>query len=162
MKNARGTTLYSPKLKVYCVGAAYTFSAALDKAVYAPGEIATLTITAKDSSGNPADDSSTLGATGEEVSIAGAQLTAVTAPSNVDTFTSGTKTYQYIVGSTDGNYVLAVNVPNVDSTAPVAIKYSVKTPSSGAVSNAEVLAAIVKLIASINKQIRALQKSLKR
>ena len=34
--------------------------------------------------------------------------------------------------------------------------------ATGAVTNAEVLAAIVKLIASINKQIRALQKSLKR
>jgi len=162
LKNARGTTLLSPKLKVNCVGAAYTFAAALDKAVYAPGEIATLTITAKDSTGNPASDISTLGATGAEVAIAGAFMTPVTAPTDVDTFTAGVKKYQYIVGSTEGNYVLAVNVPNVDSTAPVAIKYSIKAPATGAVSNAEVLAAIVKLIASINKQIRALQKSLKR
>jgi conjugal transfer/entry exclusion protein len=34
--------------------------------------------------------------------------------------------------------------------------------TDGAVSNTEVLAAIVKLIASINKQIKALQKSLRR
>jgi hypothetical protein len=161
-KNARGTTLTSPKLKVNCVGAAYTYEASLDKAVYAPGEIATLTITAKDSTGNPASDVSTLGSDGSEVAIAGAYLTAVTAPTDVDTFTAGVKKYQYIVGSTEGSYVLAVNVPNVDSTTPYALKYSIKAPATGAVSNAEVLAAIVKLIASINKQIRALQKSLRR
>jgi len=165
-KNAVGVTLLSPKLKVNCVGGAYTFTAALDKAVYAPGEIATLTITAKDSTGNPASDISTLGAVEPDapadVSIAGSFMTAVTAPTNPDTFTAGVKTYQYIVGSTEGNYVMAVNVPNVDSTAPVAIKYSIKAPATGAVSNAEVLAAIVKLIASINKQIAQLQKQLKK
>jgi hypothetical protein len=42
------------------------------------------------------------------------------------------------------------------------VAYKIVAPSTGAVTNAEVLAAIVKLIASINKQIRALQKSLKR
>jgi len=158
-KNSRGTTLLSPKLKVNCVGLAYSFTAALDKSTYAPGEIATLTITAKDSSGNPASDSSTLGATAAAVAIAGSNMTAVTAPTDVDTFTAGVKKYQYIVGPTEGNYVMAVNVPNIDSTTPYALKYSIKATSTS-VTNAEVLDAIVKLIASINKQIAALQKAL--
>jgi len=141
------------------VGAAYSYTAALDKSTYAPGELATLTITAKDSSGNPASDSSTLGASGASVAIAGSYMTAVTAPTDVDTFTSGVKKYQFIVGSTEGDYQMAVNVPNVDSTTPYALKYSIKA-TSAAVSNADVLAAIVKLIASINKQIAALQKAI--
>jgi hypothetical protein len=41
------------------------------------------------------------------------------------------------------------------------VPYTIKA-SSASVTNAEVLSAIVKLIASINKQIRALQKSLRR
>jgi len=50
-----------------------------------------------------------------------------------------------------------------DATTPqaaITVPYSIK--GDGGVSNAEVLAAIVKLIASINKQIKALQKSLRR
>jgi len=156
-KNARGATLLSPKLKVNCRGAAYSFSASLDKSSYVPGEVATLTVTAKDSSGNPAADSSTIGASGYAVAIAGSNMTPVNAPTNADTFTAGAIKYKYIVGSTAGNYQFSVSVPNIDATAPVTIPYSIKTSS---VSNEEVLAAIVKLIASINKQIAALQKAL--
>jgi hypothetical protein len=42
---------------------------------------------------------------------------------------------------------------------PVSVAYKVSTGSAG-VSNADVLKAIVSLIASINKQIAALQKAL--
>jgi hypothetical protein len=157
--NALNATITSNAFKVYCVGGAYSYTAALDKAVYVPGDIATLTITAKDSKGNPAADSSTLGSTAKAVGIAGSNMTAVTAPSNVDTFTAGVKKYTFVVGSTEGAYQMSVSLPLIDVATTV--PYSIKS-STATVSNTEVLAAIVKLIASINKQIRALQKSLRR
>jgi len=141
-------------LKVYCVGAAYSYSAALDKAVYVPGDLATLTITAKDSAGNPSSDISTVGAA---AAIAGSNMTAVTALATTDTFTAGVKKYTFVVGSTEGSYQMSVSLTDIDDA--VTVPYTIKS-SSTAVSNADVLKAIVSLIASINKQIAALQKAL--
>jgi hypothetical protein len=75
---------------------------------------------------------------------------------NTNTFTNGVKKYTFIVGSTEGAYQLAVDLPVISSTA-VAIPYTIKA-STTTVSNADVLKSIVSLIASINKQIQALQK----
>jgi hypothetical protein len=152
--NAALAKITSNTLKVYCVGAAYSYSAALDKAVYVPGDLATLTITAKDSNGNPASDISTVGAA---AAIAGSNMTAVTALATTDTFTAGVKKYTFVVGSTEGSYQMSVSLTDIDDA--VTVPYSIKA-SSTAVSNADVLKAIVSLIASINKQIAALQKAL--
>jgi len=152
--NTAGTKITSNALKLYCVGAAYSYSASLDKASYVPGDIATLTITAKDSAGNPASDISTVGAA---AAIAGSNMTAVTALATTDTFTAGVKKYTFIVGSTEGSYAMSVSLTDIDDA--VTVPYSIKA-SSTAVSNADVLKAIVSLIASINKQIAALQKAL--
>jgi hypothetical protein len=171
--NNAGETIKSPVYTANCFGVAVNYKASLDKATYTPGDIATLTITATDASGNPTNDYVYLGGavnggTGSTnpVSISGSNMTAVTAPTSVDAFSGGKKTYKFIVGSTEGNYQMVVDLPKFNSTtysqAAVNVPYSIKAPATGAVSNAEVLAAIVKLIASINKQIRALQKSLKR
>jgi hypothetical protein len=146
----------SNALKVHCVGAADSYSAAFDKAVYAPGDLATLTITAKDSAGNPASDISTIGAA---AAIAGSNMTPVTAPVSTDTFTAGVKKYTYIVGSTTGSYQMSVSLTDIDDA--VTVPYTIKS-SSTAVTNEDVLKAIVSLIASINKQIAALQKALLR
>ncbi len=170
--NNAGETIKSPVYTANCFGVAVNYKASLDKASYVPGDIATLTITATDASGNPANDYVYLGGavdggtgTTNPVSISGSNMTAVTAPSSTDKFTGGKKTYKFIVGSTEGSYQLVVDLPKFNSTtysqAALSVPYSIKA-SSAAVSNAEVLAAIVKLIASINKQIRALQKSLRR
>jgi len=170
--NATNDLVDSPVYTVQCRGSAANYTAALDKAVYAPGDIATLTITAKTSKGNAVHDLVYLGgATADGTgaanppAIAGSNLTAISAPTSVDKFTNGVKTYKFVVGSTEGNYQLSVDLPKFNTTlynqAAVTVAYSIKSPT-GTVSNAEVLAAIVKLIASINKQIRALQKSLKR
>jgi hypothetical protein len=156
--NAQNVRITSNAFKVYCSGEAYSYTAALDKAVYVPGDIATLTITLKDSGGRPAADSSDLGTTNKPVGIAGSNMTAVTAPSNVDSPTAGVKKYTFIVGATEGSYQMSVSLPAID--VAVTVPYTIKA-STSAVSNAEVLAAIVKLIASINKQIRALQRSLR-
>jgi hypothetical protein len=160
--NSRSQTILSNVLPVVCAGGVYTYTASLDAASYAQGGVATLTITAKDSQGNAVHDYATLGA-GQSISC-GTQLTAVTAPSSGDTFTNGVKKYTMTAGTTAGNYNCVVSLAAYnDSTVPqaaVTVPFSIK--GDGSVSNAEVLAAIVKLIASINKQIRALQKSLRR
>ena len=111
----------------------------------------------------------TLGTAGTyAVTISGGQMTAVTTPTTVDTFTDaeGAKVYKFTVGTTEGSYQMIVDLPKWTVAGngagdAVTVAYKVSSGTTG-VSNAEVLAAIVKLIASINKQIRALQKSLKR
>ena len=164
------TTLVSNTYEAACFGGAANYKASLDKASYAPGEIATLTITATDSAGNPvydadeAGDGVVLGDTGADaVSISLPQLTAVTAPTNTDSFTSGKKTYKYTVGTTEGSFAGVVDLPLYNGTTysqtAQTISYKVAATSAG-VSMADVLKAIVSLIASINKQIAALQKAL--
>jgi len=163
---SNGVAIHSNTFTAACYGDAVNYKASFDKASYVPGDIATLTITATDSSGNPANDQEAIGtATTYEVAIAGSNMTAVTAATNADKFTAGKKTYKFIVGSTEGSYQMSVDLPKFNSTtysqAAQTVAYSIKA-SSASVTNAEVLSAIVKLIASINKQIRALQKSLRR
>jgi len=165
-------TLVSNTVDASCAYGVRKYEASLDKATYAPGEIATLTITATDKNGKPVYDLDgsgngvDLGTLAKSPEISLPQLTAVTAATWSDEFVSGKKTYKFTVGSTEGTYSGIVNLPEKNSAtygvAAKTVNYKVAAPSTGAVTNAEVLAAIVKLIASINKQIRALQKSLKR
>ena len=169
--NSVAAVIKSNVLPIRCAGDPYTYTASLDKATYKPGEIATLTIVAKDSKGNLTNGVATLGTTASSgtttaaVAISGGQLTAVTTPTTGDTFTDadGAKVYKFTVGTTEGSYSLIVDLPKWTSSVNPAktVSYTVSSGVTG-VSNAEVLAAIVKLIASINKQIRALQKSLRR
>jgi len=158
-----GATVSSAAIPVRCAKDADTYKASLDKASYAPGDIATLTITALDTAGRNTNDAMVLGtSTANGPSILGSQLTAVTAPTYTDTFSGGIKTYKYIVGSTVGSYNLVVDLPYLNSIsttgqAAVTIAYKVVATSTD-VTNADVLKSIVALIASINKQIQALQK----
>jgi flagellar basal body rod protein FlgG len=131
-------------------------TASLDKASYVPGDVATLTIKATDSKGAVVADTTV---TGTGYAVAGSNMTAVTAPSTADTFTWGTKTYKFVVGSTEGSYQMTVSAPAYAATgvADITVPYTIKA-STATVSNADVLKSIVSLIASINKQIQALQK----
>jgi hypothetical protein len=65
------------------------------------------------------------------------------------------------VGTSEGAFVGSFKTTGSVDTAAKTVQYKVAA-TTAAVTNAEVLAAIVKLIASINKQIRALQKQLRR
>jgi hypothetical protein len=153
-----------------CGSTPVNYKASLDKASYAPGEIATLTITATDSKGNAVydvDDAAAgvvLGSTGaaSTVSITLPQLTAVSTPTNADTFTAGKKTYKFTVGTTEGAFAGVVDLPKYNSVtySQAAQTLSYKVTGAAGVTNADVLKAIVSLIASINKQIAALQKAL--
>jgi len=152
-----GATIYSNTVKAQCGGTTpYSMTASLDKATYVPGDVATLTIKATDSKGAVVADTTT---TGTGYAVAGSNMTAVTAPSTADTFTWGTKTYKFVVGSTEGSYQMTVSAPAYAATgvADITVPYTIKA-STATVSNADVLKSIVSLIASINKQIQALQK----
>jgi len=161
------TKLTSPAYDARCGNTPVNYKASLDKASYFPGEIATLTISATDSKGQLPFDvdgsgaGNDLGSSASPLSISLPALTAVTAPTNTDEFLTGKKSYKYTVGTTEGSFSGVVDLPLYNGTtyAQVAQTVSYKVAASTtAVSNADVLKSIVALIASINKQIQALQK----
>jgi len=171
--NNDGSTVNSNDLAVKCAGDAVKYTASYDKAVYAPGEIATVTLKFVDSKGNAANDITDVdsdGAAGEiSISTSGMAQT-VSGPSDSGAsgadIDQGTLTFKYAVGTTEGTYTNVINVPdvneaataaNLSGTAAVSATFTVKAPGT-TVSNADVLKSIVALIASINKQIQALQK----
>jgi hypothetical protein len=154
-----------------CAYGVRKYEASLDKASYAPGEVATLTITATDKNGKAVYDYSGTAGAGEDLGtlakspeITLPQMTAVSAPTWSDEFAGGKKTYKFTVGTTEGSFSGIVNLPDHNSStygvAAKTVAYKVAAAATGAVSNADVLKAIVSLIASINKQIAALQKAL--
>jgi len=165
--NASVKTILSPVFDITCGGAVVNYTAGLDKASYVPGDIAVLTIKATDKSKLTAHDANYLGGatadgstTANPPAISGSNLTAVTAPASTDLFVSGVKTYKFVVGSTEGAYNMVVDLPKFNSTtySQTALTVAYKIAGSTAtVSNADVLKSIVALIASINKQIQALQ-----
>ena len=138
-------------------GAAASFTAAWDKAVYAPGAIANLTITAKDAYGN-------LMATGTPMTGLAIITNTVNMPS-VGTACTATTTLKngglrvctFSAGNTEGSYAYSAALTTTTSQAAVTGSTEIKA-STAVVSNADVLKSIVALIASINKQIQALQK----
>jgi trimeric autotransporter adhesin len=144
---------------VNCGGALDTWTIAFDKASYQPGEIATLTVSGKDSKGFGVNSAATMA--GLTSSFGG--MTAVVAPTTADTFSSGVgiKTYQFAVGTSEGSFVGTLKIDGATDATAKTVQYKVAA-AAGAVSNADVLKAIVSLIASINKQIAALQKALLR
>ena len=163
--NTSGTTVKSNALPVSCAGDAVSYTASYDKATYRSGEIATLTVQFFDSKGRKANDITDVETGNHTVSIAG--VTAIKGPSTVsgtdsaDNLDQGAIKYTYSVGINEGGYANKIDFPTVN-TAGASISTSAATASltvsSGGVSNAEVLKSIVALIASINKQIQALQK----
>jgi hypothetical protein len=140
---------------IACGGALATWTISMDKASYAPGEVATLTVSGKDANGFPVNTTDTLGTV--EYSFGG--MTAVTAPTASDKFSSaaGVKTYTFAVGTSEGSFVGTFKITGSTDTSAKTVLYKV-APSTATVSNADVLKSIVALIASINKQIQALQK----
>jgi len=159
--NAAGTTLKSDAINATVSAGAASFSASWDKASYATGDIATLTITAKDSKGQLVADGVVLG-TGALVTTNTDGLASVTSACDAaniatTTYSGGSKVCKFAVKNTAGSYAFTAKVAT--SADQAATTGTVKiTDASGAVSNADVLKSIVALIASINKQIQALQK----
>jgi hypothetical protein len=175
VNSVSGTIVKSNVFDATCQGNAYSYTAGFDKTTYTPGSIATLTITFRDRDGDLANGYDTWAATNVVTITGGPSATAVAIPTTSDKADSGSglagiKTYQFVVGSTEGDFQAVVSVPDItpgltvtarsgsnSSQTNQTVAYTVKA-SSSAVSNADVLKSIVALIASINKQIQALQK----
>ena len=154
----------SNSVPVLCGGNAATYTASFDKATYAQGEIAKLTVSFKDAKGQAANSYSQVSAntTGNQV-ITVNQTERVTAHAAAAMLgAAGTLVYTFTVGTTAGaiagKYQALVSFPTVATGETQTVAYEI-TGGAG-VSMADVLKAIVSLIASINKQIAALQKAL--
>ena len=154
--NAAGATISANAVTASCGGALYSYTASLDKAVYNTGDIATLTIKGLDINGKIVNDAVTAGAK-SAITVSG--MTPVTTPSTTDAFVSGELVYTYKVDNTAGNYVASVYLYEAGS-AQSAVTVKTTVTAQGGIGLADVLKAIVSLIASINKQIAALQKAL--
>jgi trimeric autotransporter adhesin len=155
--NAQGATISANAVTASCGGILDTYTASLDKATYQTGDIATLTIKGLDINGKKVSDNITADE-GSAIAVTG--MTPVTTPATTDAFYGGELVYTYKVDNTAGNYVASVYLPAAyTQTSAVVVKTTI-TAQAGGVTNADVLKAIVSLIASINKQIAALQKAL--
>ena len=163
---ATGDVITSDPFAARCAGDAVTYSASLDKASYNQGELATVTVKFLDSKGNPTHTVFPVGAntwslpymTGIDVALAAtnpASSTAVTSKND------GTSSYLLTVGTTSGlsagtyTGVIEFSSPVLGTKQTPTYKLST---GGDATTNADVLKSIVALIASINKQIQALQK----
>jgi hypothetical protein len=152
--NSAGVAVKSNEVKVTVASqTTYSFTASFDKASYIPGDFATLTISAKDVFGNPMPTGKTL--PGLVIAVSTGLTAAGAACDSASTFKAGVKTCSYAVGNTAGSYSWSVALTTASDQAPAT---GVVKIVDSAVSNAEVLKSIVALIASINKQIAALQK----
>ena len=135
-------------------GATASFTASWDKTTYAPGELATLTIGVKDVFGNSMHDGQAL--SGLVLSVASGFTSVGGTCEATSTITAGIASCVYAAGNTDGSYSFSVDLTTApDQSATVG---AIKVTGATGVTNADVLKSIVSLIASINKQIRALQK----
>jgi trimeric autotransporter adhesin len=162
--NVDGTIGKSNKATVSCAGDAFTYTASYDKASYSPGEVATLTVSFKDSKGNAANDiTSWSSGTAPSIAVGGGSLAVATTTSDASSL--GKKSYSVTTIVTEGTYQTVVKLTGAvtwsSAQTPQIAGFTLKSTSAG-VSNADVLKAIVSLIASINKQIAALQKALLR
>jgi hypothetical protein len=160
-----GEVVTSDAFNARCADNPDTYTVSLDKASYKQGDIATATVQFLDSKGNKANSVTAVGAnswvlpyfspvTFSGTLAAGASATAVTKA-------DGSVAYTFSIGASEvavtGNYagVITYNVPanGVKQT----VQYSLVAGSSD-VAFSEVLKSVVALIASINKQLQALQR----
>ena len=161
-----GVVTTSPAFTLRCADEAYTYTASWDKASYVQGEIATLTVKFLDSKGNPSNRKEvTAAAAAADIHIVAPMMNAVTAVTGttVRPDINGVKTYTFTVGTgtgiTAGSYNAVVDYAALTAVAATKQTPGYKVTTGGdSTSNADILKSIVALIASINKQIQALQK----
>jgi hypothetical protein len=154
-----GNVVTSDAFTLRCADNPYTYTASWDKASYVQGEIATLTVKFLDSKGFAANN--VAGATGTWTGVT-PMLTPISATGSAPVLdNAGTKTYTYSVGGntaiTAGSYVSVIDFASLTNGTKQTPSYKISTGSTD-VTFTEVLKSVVALIASINKQIQALQK----
>jgi hypothetical protein len=156
-----GVTISSAAFTARCADNPYTYTVSTDKAAYSQGEIGTMTVQFLDSKGNKANSVIAVGA----ATFVLPMLTLVTATGSATALTDaeGAIKYTFTTGTTSG-MTAGTFTGIVDFTALTAVAATKGTPtyklSTGGdtTTNADILKSIVALIASINKQIQALQK----
>lgn len=157
---ANGTVISAAPINLSCADDPATVSASFDKAKYISGEVATLTVSFKDTKGNASNNVTALGAS--TISVPGMTLVSTTGASDAVAKAGGAVKYTYTVNQTAGKYAAVVDFTGASTT--FAQYATVQNPSyeistgGDSTTNADVLKSIVALIASINKQIQALQK----
>jgi len=154
-----GNVVTSDAFTLRCSDDPYTYTASWDKASYVQGEIATLTVKFLDSKGFAANNKA--GAAGGWTGST-PMLTPISATGSAPVLdNAGTKTYTYSVGGntaiTAGSYVSVIEFASLTAGTKQTPSYKVSTGTTD-VTFTEVLKSVVALIASINKQIQALQK----
>ena len=157
---ANGTVITSSPFDLTCADDPAVVTAGFDKAKYLMGDVATLTISFKDSKGFDANNVVALGAS--TISVPGMTLVSTTGASDAVAGAGSKVTYTYTVGQTAGKYAAVVDFTAATTTFGLYSKvqnpqYEITT-GGDTTTNADVLKSIVALIASINKQIQALQK----
>ena len=154
-----GDVITSDAFTARCADSPYTFTAALDRSSYIQGDIATVTLQFLDSKGNKANNVAAVGA-GVFTLPMMTQIDGSASASAV-TKTDGTKVVKFTVGGTTavtaGTYTGTISYAALAAAATATPTYKVAT-GGDSTSNADILKSIVALIASINKQIQALQK----
>ena len=159
---ATGTIATSPEFTARCADDPYTYTASFDKASYVQGELATLTVQFLDSKGNKANNVGAPGSLTMVTPMLGA-VSATDSATNLPSKSDGTRTYTFSVGTaggaTTGSYTAIIDFPSLTAVAAVKATptYKISTGTDD-VAFTEVLKSVVALIASINKQIQALQK----
>ncbi len=158
---ATGKVITSDAFTIRCAGAPYSYTASFDKASYVQGDLATLTVKFLDSKGFAANSVS---GTGGWTAVTPMLTNVSTTGAAAGLGTTGSKTYQYTVGTasgmTAGTYTSIIDFTTLTG-AETAVKatptYKLSAASTD-VAFSEILKSVVALIASINKQIQALQK----
>jgi hypothetical protein len=155
-----GKVVKSPAFAARCADDPYRYTASWDRASYIQGDLAKLTVKFTDSKGNP---SNSLNPGASIITAPMMTLVSTTGSATAILTVDGTVEYTYSVGLATG-VTAGKYTSTVDFSSLTAVAASVATPtynvSTGitTVTNEEVLKSIVALIASINKQIQALQK----
>jgi hypothetical protein len=156
-----GVTITSDAFTARCADNPVSYEASFDKATYMQGDLATLTVKFKDSKGNAANSVTTPGPLTLNVPF----MTAVSATGSATMLTdaAGVKTYTFTVGTTSGmtagTYTSIIDFTSLTAAGATKSTPTYKLTTGGdQTTNADILKSIVALIASINKQIQALQK----
>jgi hypothetical protein len=155
-----GKVVKSPAFAARCADNPYRYTASWDRASYIQGDLAKLTVKFTDIKGNPANS---LNPGASIITAPMMTLVSTTGSATAILTVDGTVEYTYSVGLATG-VTAGKYTSTVDFSSLTAVAASVATPtynvSTGitTVTNEEVLKSIVALIASINKQIQALQK----
>ena len=162
---ATGAIVTSDPFVARCAGTASTYVASLDKASYLQGDVAKATVKFLDSKGNKANNMVAIGANSwvlPYMTAVDSTITATTGASATSvTDANGEVVYTFTVGTTTaavaGTYtgIVSFTAPALGVNSTPTYKLSTGGDST---TNADVLKSIVALIASINKQIQALQK----